>query len=46
MVEKALCLAQFQVVEEMKNDRNNPAKFGNCLYGDGITKYSRHYPQW
>ena len=53
MVEEALCLAQFQVVEEMKSDGNNPAKFGNYLHGDDTTKYSRHYqhfpnnyPQW
>ena len=34
IVEEALCLAQFQVAEEMMNDGNDPAKFGNCLHGD------------
>ena len=41
MVEEALILAQLQVAEAMKE--NNELLFGNCLHGDGTSKYSRHY---
>ena len=41
MVEEALILAQLQVAEAMKE--NNELFFGNCLHGDGTSKYSRHY---
>ena len=41
IVEEALMLAQMQVAEAMME--NGDETLGNCLHGDGSTKYSRHY---
>jgi len=41
IMEEALVLAQLQVIEEMKNGVDGYT--GNCLHGDGTTKYSRHF---
>ena len=39
---EALVLAQIQVAEAM-NKGCNDGIIGNCLHGDGTSKYSRHY---
>ena len=41
---EALILAQLQVSEEMLH--NIEKDTGNCLHGDGTSKYHRHYPNF
>jgi len=42
-LQEAHFLADYQVAQEMLSGQIDFAKDGNCLHGDGTTKYSRHY---
>ncbi|XP_057300254.1 uncharacterized protein LOC130630693 [Hydractinia symbiolongicarpus] len=41
LMQEALILAQLQVAEAMID--NDKEAFGNCLHGDGTSKYHKHY---